>query len=87
MAVFKFSHSNIGVLAFIWYGDLRSKPVITGIGEVPFIVWMLAGLIPCLFIRPTILDGSNSVFKRINIVAQSVQCLLSRLLQIYLVIL
>jgi len=52
---------------------------------VPFIVWMMAGLIPWLFIRPTILDGSNSVFKWINVVAQPVQCLLSRLLQIYLV--
>jgi teichoic acid transport system permease protein len=52
---------------------------------VPFIVWMMAGLIPWLFIRPTILDGSTVCLKWINVVAQPVQCLLSRLLQIYLV--
>ena len=40
------------------------------VGEVPFIIWMLAGLIPWFFISPTILDGSNSVYKRINMVAK-----------------
>ncbi|MGG3571963.1 teichoic acids export ABC transporter permease subunit TagG [Bacillus gobiensis] len=43
----------------------------TGLDEpVPFIIWMLAGLIPWFFISPTILDGSNSVFRRINMVAK-----------------
>lgn len=48
----------------------NSKTDITSIGEVPFIVWMLDGLIPWFFISPTILDGSNSVFKGINMVAK-----------------
>lgn len=51
-------------------GIRKGGPVTTGAGEVPFIIWMLAGLIPWFFISPTILDGSNSVFKRINMVAK-----------------
>jgi teichoic acid transport system permease protein len=30
-------------------GIRNSKPVITDIGEVPFIVWMLAGLMPFFY--------------------------------------
>ncbi|AOY05128.1 teichoic acids export ABC transporter permease subunit TagG [Bacillus subtilis] len=71
--LWQFLNPLIQMLAY-WFvfgmGIRNSKPVITGIGEVPFIVWMLAGLIPWFFISPTILDGSNSVFKRINMVAK-----------------
>lgn len=71
--LWQFLNPLIQMLAY-WFvfgmGIRNSKPIITGIGEVPFIVWMLAGLIPWFFISPTILDGSNSVFKRINMVAK-----------------
>ncbi|XYM18498.1 teichoic acids export ABC transporter permease subunit TagG [Bacillus spizizenii] len=71
--LWQFLNPLIQMLAY-WFvfgmGIRNSKPVITGVGEVPFIVWMLAGLIPWFFISPTILDGSNSVFKRINMVAK-----------------
>ncbi|MCY7899783.1 teichoic acids export ABC transporter permease subunit TagG [Bacillus inaquosorum] len=71
--LWQFLNPLIQMLAY-WFvfgmGIRNSKPVVTGIGEVPFIVWMLAGLIPWFFISPTILDGSNSVFKRINMVAK-----------------
>ncbi|AMK74080.1 MULTISPECIES: ABC transporter permease [Bacillus] len=63
----------IQMLAY-WFvfgiGIRKSTDVVTGIGEVSFIIWMLAGLIPWFFISPTILDGSNSVYKRINMVAK-----------------
>lgn len=52
------------------FGMCNCKPVITGIEEVPFIVWKLAGLIPWFFISRTILDASNNVFKGINMVAK-----------------
>lgn len=71
--LWQFLNPLIQMLAY-WFvfgmGIRNSKPVLTGAGEVPFIVWMLAGLIPWFFISPTILDGSNSVFKRINMVAK-----------------
>ncbi|MCI4167714.1 teichoic acids export ABC transporter permease subunit TagG [Bacillus spizizenii] len=71
--LWQFLNPLIQMLAY-WFvfgmGIRNSQPVITGVGEVPFIVWMLAGLIPWFFISPTILDGSNSVFKRINMVAK-----------------
>ncbi len=70
MAVFKSSYSNARLLVCFWIGDQKRGPMATGAGEVPFILWMLAGLIPWFFISPTILDGSNSVFKRIKMVAK-----------------
>ncbi|GIN76077.1 Teichoic acid translocation permease protein TagG [Bacillus paralicheniformis] len=71
--LWQFLNPLIQMLAY-WFvfgmGIRKSGDVATGVGEVPFIIWMLAGLIPWFFISPTILDGSNSVFKRINMVAK-----------------
>ena len=71
--LWQFLNPLIQMLAY-WFvfgiGIRKSSEVVTGVGEVPFIIWMLAGLIPWFFISPTILDGSNSVFKRINMVAK-----------------
>ena len=38
--------------------------------SIPFLIWMLAGLIPWFFISSTITEGANSVFKRINLVSK-----------------
>ncbi|MFB6498744.1 ABC transporter permease [Bacillus haynesii] len=71
--LWQFLNPLIQMLAY-WFvfgiGIRKSSEMVTGIGEVPFIIWMLAGLIPWFFISPTILDGSNSVYKRINMVAK-----------------
>ncbi|KYC77956.1 ABC transporter permease [Bacillus licheniformis] len=71
--LWQFLNPLIQMLAY-WFvfgiGIRKSSEMITGVGEVPFIIWMLAGLIPWFFISPTILDGSNSVYKRINMVAK-----------------
>lgn len=71
--LWQFLNPLIQMMAY-WFvfglGIRKSGPVETGAGEVPFIIWMLAGLIPWFFISPTILDGSNSVFKRIKMVAK-----------------
>lgn len=71
--LWQFLNPLIQMLAY-WFvfgiGIRKSSEVVTGVGEVPFIIWMLAGLIPWFFISPTILDGSNSVYKRINMVAK-----------------
>ncbi|MDE1412319.1 teichoic acids export ABC transporter permease subunit TagG [Bacillus licheniformis] len=71
--LWQFLNPLIQMLAY-WFvfgiGIRKSSEMITGVGEVPFIIWMLAGLIPWFFISPTILDGSNSVYRRINMVAK-----------------
>ncbi|MCI4127262.1 teichoic acids export ABC transporter permease subunit TagG [Bacillus haynesii] len=71
--LWQFLNPLIQMLAY-WFvfgiGIRKSSEMVTGVGEVPFIIWMLAGLIPWFFISPTILDGSNSVYKRINMVAK-----------------
>ncbi|MEH7204457.1 ABC transporter permease, partial [Bacillus safensis] len=71
--LWQFLNPLIQMLAY-WFvfgmGIRGGQPVVIGGMEVPFIIWMLAGLIPWFFISPTILDGSNSIFKRINMVAK-----------------
>ncbi|MCJ2146753.1 ABC transporter permease [Bacillus paralicheniformis] len=71
--LWQFLNPLIQMLAY-WFvfgiGIRKSSEMVTGVGEVPFVIWMLAGLIPWFFISPTILDGSNSVYKRINMVAK-----------------
>src|SRR5690625_1602561 len=39
-------------------------------GDVPFLVWLLLGLIPWFFIAPTIVQGSNSVYQKVNMVSK-----------------
>lgn len=38
--------------------------------DVPFLVWLLCGLIPWFFISPTIVQGSNSVYQKVNMVSK-----------------
>ncbi|MEY8752201.1 ABC transporter permease [Alkalicoccobacillus gibsonii] len=40
------------------------------VGETPFFVWLVIGLIPWFFISPTILQGSNSVHQKIRMVSK-----------------
>ncbi|RDW22220.1 Teichoic acid translocation permease TagG [Oceanobacillus arenosus] len=51
-------------------GIRGGSPVITTVGEVPFFLWMLMGLIPWFFINPSMLQGSNSVFQKMNLVSK-----------------
>ena len=37
---------------------------------VPFILWLLMGLIPWFFISPSLVQGSNSVFQKVNLVSK-----------------
>ncbi|KXZ17166.1 ABC transporter permease [Bacillus nakamurai] len=72
--LWQFLNPMIQMLAY-WFvfglGIRNGHDVVLGNGNsVPFIVWMLAGLIPWFFISPTILDASNSVYKRINLVSK-----------------
>ncbi|RXJ01675.1 ABC transporter permease [Anaerobacillus alkaliphilus] len=40
------------------------------IGDVPFFVWLIAGLIPWFFISPVIIQGSNSIYTKLNFVSK-----------------
>ncbi|OAS88215.1 MULTISPECIES: ABC transporter permease [Metabacillus] len=42
----------------------------TPVGDTPFFVWFLIGLIPWFFISPSIVQGSNSVYAKINVVSK-----------------
>ena len=40
------------------------------VGEIPFFVWLLMGLIPWFFISPTIIQGANSVHQKVSLVSK-----------------
>ncbi|MGM0777971.1 MAG: ABC transporter permease [Bacillota bacterium] len=47
-------------------GLREGKPM----GEVPYFIWLIIGLIPWFFISLTIIQGSNSIYNRVNLVAK-----------------
>ncbi|MFB4474018.1 ABC transporter permease [Oceanobacillus caeni] len=47
-------------------GLRRGAPV----GEIPYLIWLLVGLIPWFFISPTIVQGSNSIYSKVNLVSK-----------------
>lgn len=62
---------QISIYWFVFGIGLRGgQPVSTAIGEIPFFLWMLMGLIPWFFINPSIVQGSNSVHQRVNLVSK-----------------
>lgn len=40
------------------------------INNIPYFAWLICGLIPWFFINPTITQGSNSVFSKLNLVSK-----------------
>lgn len=40
------------------------------VGDTPFLVYLLTGLVPWMFISPTIIQGSNSVYSKVNLVTK-----------------
>ncbi|WP_156290921.1 ABC transporter permease [Oceanobacillus salinisoli] len=40
------------------------------IGEIPYIVWLLMGLIPWFFISPSMIQGSNSIHQKVSLVSK-----------------
>ncbi|QHZ45398.1 MULTISPECIES: ABC transporter permease [Bacillus] len=68
--VWQFLNPLIQILAYWFVFGTGIKGTRADIDHYPFIIWMLAGIIPWFFISPTILDGSNSVFRRINLVSK-----------------
>ncbi|WP_087973584.1 ABC transporter permease [Oceanobacillus rekensis] len=62
---------QISIYWFVFGLGIRGgQPVSTSVGDIPFFLWMLMGLIPWFFINPSIIQGSNSVYQRINVVSK-----------------
>ena len=40
------------------------------VDDVPYYLWLVVGLIPWFFITPSILQGSNSIYSRVNLVSK-----------------
>jgi teichoic acid transport system permease protein len=40
------------------------------VGDTPFFIWLLVGLIPWFFISPSIIQGSNSVYSKVALVSK-----------------
>lgn len=55
--------TQILVYWFVFGIGLRSGAPVNG---VPYITWLLCGIVPWFFISPNILTGANSVYKRIS---------------------
>lgn len=51
-------------------GIRAGKSVGTGGDQVPFLQWLVAGIIVWFFISPAILQGSKSIYTRIKIIAK-----------------
>lgn len=58
---------QIFVFWFIFGLGLRGgQPV----GDTPFFVWLVVGLIPWFFINPSMTQGANSIYSRLNLVSK-----------------
>jgi teichoic acid transport system permease protein len=57
-------------VALYWFvfgfGIRKGSPV----GDTPFLIWLLVGLIPWFFIGPSLMQGSNSIYSRLNLVSK-----------------
>lgn len=58
---------QIGVYWFIFGLGIRERQPI---GDIPFITWLIAGIIPWFFISASIVQASNSVYSKINLVSK-----------------
>jgi teichoic acid transport system permease protein len=58
---------QIGIYWFVFGLGIRGG---SPVGETPFFLWLLVGIVPWLFISPTITQGSNSVHAKINLVSK-----------------
>jgi teichoic acid transport system permease protein len=60
----------ITIITIYWFvfgiGIRGGSPV----GDTPYFVWLIVGLIPWLFISPSIVQGANSIYTKINLVSK-----------------
>ncbi|MDC3411821.1 ABC transporter permease [Aquibacillus sp. 3ASR75-11] len=58
---------QVGIYWFVFgFGIRGGQPV----GDVPFFLWLLMGIIPWFFISPTMIQGSNSIYQKVSMVSK-----------------
>lgn len=58
---------QVSVYWFVFgVGIRKGAPV----GDTPFFIWLLIGLVPWFFIAPTIVQASNSIYSKVNLVSK-----------------
>lgn len=58
---------QIAIYWFVFGLGLRGGEAV---GDTPFFLWLLVGIIPWFFISPSIIQGSNSVHQKISLVSK-----------------
>ncbi|QTN00778.1 ABC transporter permease [Sediminibacillus dalangtanensis] len=58
---------QVSVYWFVFGVGIRNGDPVDG---TPFFIWLLTGLVPWFFISPTIVQGSNSIYSKINLVSK-----------------
>lgn len=67
-----FAHPLIQVLTY-WFafGVVFNRKAVTNYGvEVPYIFWMMGGMVIWFFISPCITNGCNAIYSKINIITK-----------------
>ncbi len=67
-----FAHPLIQVLTY-WFafGIVFEKKAVTSYGvTVPYIFWMMGGMVVWFFISPCITNGCNAVFSKVNVITK-----------------
>lgn len=68
-ALWQFLNPVVQILAY-WFvfgiGIRGGAPV----GDTPFFIWLLVGIVPWFFISSSITQGSNSIYKKVSLVAK-----------------
>jgi len=62
-------HPSIQILAY-WFAFGLGIRGGAAVNEIPYINWMLAGIIPWFFISDTILSGTNAIYRRIGMISK-----------------
>lgn len=58
---------QVAVYWFIFGVGIRSR---ANIDDVPFFIWLIAGIVPWFFINASIVQGANSVYAKVNLVSK-----------------
>ena len=67
-----FAHPLIQVLTY-WFafGIVFNRKAVTSYGvTIPYIFWMMGGMVVWFFISPCITNGCNAVFSKVNVITK-----------------
>lgn len=58
---------QIGVYWFVFGMGIRGG---SPVGDTPFFLWLIVGIVPWLFISPTVTQGANSIHSKVSLVSK-----------------